>query len=129
MKLPKRGLLVDDKGQATWAWEHNDPDTDFDALPPFVSTLDGEDTQSVATPGSIVIDLEDVGLKPGDMHLIHNTLQMTRVRKRRDGSWRITQVIPGDMPDDPSMEIDHPLIDVLNVRRERRGQPPLKKGR
>jgi hypothetical protein len=128
MKLPKRGLLAHEDGQIVWAWEHNDPETDFDALPPFVSSLDGEDMQSLATPGSVVIDLEEIGLGRGDIHLLHNTLNESRLRKRGDGSWALTHVIGGDNADDASIEVDHPLIDTINARRARRGQPLLKKG-
>jgi hypothetical protein len=128
MKLPKRGLMAHEDGQIVWAWEHNDPDRDFDVLPPFVSTLDGEDMQSLATPGSTVIDLEDVGLGRGDIHLLHTTLNASRLRKRADGSWALTHVIAGETEKDEPLEVDHPLIDTINARRARRGQPLLKKG-
>lgn len=142
MKLPSRGFLANPDGQIIWAWEHNDPTTEFDAVPPFVMTMDGE-VSTLASPLATVIDLDEEGLEPADLAPLLADLHNTRFRKDPDGSLRLTKTVvlppekvepplPGEEEPPPKptviVEVDHPVLDILNIRRGQRGKPPLKKG-
>lgn len=127
MKLPKRGLLMNPDGSLIWVWEHNDPNTDFNSLPPIILTMDGEAYTNVEA-GATVIDLEAEGLQPGDMAELHQDHSATRIRKRADGSIHIVKILGQDKQGN-DVEVDHPVVDIINLRRQNAGRPPLKKGR
>lgn len=114
-------------GELLWVWEHNDPTTDFNALPPPMITMGGEASYAHIDAGSTVIDLEGEGLEPGDMAELHQNHRATRIRRRADGSLRITKII-GQDDDGSDVETDHPTVDIINLRRKKAGRPPLKKG-
>jgi hypothetical protein len=129
MKLPKRGLLVNPGGELLWVWEHNDPTTEFNSLPPPTITMEGDTpvASSQVDAGAVVIDLEVEGLEPGDMAELHREHRATRIRRRPDGSIRITRVIGLDAHGN-EVEVEHPVVDMINLRRMNAGRPPLKKG-
>ena len=116
MELPTRGFLVNPDDTIVWAWEHNDPTTDFTSLPPFVTTMDGE-THSVADPGAVVVDLEAEGLEPRDLNLLLRDLSAARCRRQPNGTLCIRQVLP------TGNEIDHPIMAVIAARRQQRSNP------
>lgn len=127
MKLPRHGLLVRADGTVVWAWAHNDPNTDFDALPPMKISLDGSAVAFVADPADSVLDLEAEELEPEVMiELVHDRQKM-RMRKRSDGSLRLTRII-GQDAQGADVEVDHPIVDIINLQRDKKGKARLKKG-
>lgn len=128
MKLPKRGFFVDDaNGKVLWAWEHWNADTDFDSVTPFITTMDGE-THAVIPPAGTIIDLEAEDITPGDMRDLHRDLEHTRLRRRPDGSLRIVKILGQDEQGN-DVEVDHPIVETINFQREKKGEPPLRKGK
>jgi hypothetical protein len=125
MKLPTRGFFVNPDGQVIWSWEHNDPTTEFDSMPPFIEDIEGN-VKVLAHPLGRVIDLDEMGLQRGDLRELMRGLHEVRVRKQIGGSWQITRVITHPETQE-EVEIDHPIMDILNVRRAQIGKPLLKK--
>lgn len=109
-----------------WAWEHNDPTTEFHSLPPFVVDMQGN-ASVLAQPESKVVDLDGEGLLPGDVHELVRDLGSARLKRRVNGSLRIVKIL-GQNTDGQSVEVDHPIVDVINLRRAKAGKPPLEKG-
>ena len=120
MILPRRGLLYDASGRIIWAWEHNDPTSEFDSLPPMRTDSAGRVT-SMAPPDAVVLDLEAV-LRQGDIDALYKDMHACRIRRTRQGTITFKKII-GSGAD--AIEIDHPLQTILDARRPQLPGPPL----
>ena len=96
MKLPKRGFLVDTDGSILWAWEHNDPTTEFNSMPPIIETSDGR-VITKSTPGAVCVDCE-AEFEQGDIPKLYQRLDSVRVRKQPNGSWKIFERVFAEGP-------------------------------
>ena len=119
MILPKRGFAAHANGTVYWAWEDNLPLGVFTSIPPLVTNMDGTSTFTSRSDDT-VIDLDDCGLLPGDMGDLIKYLTTTRLRKLPNGQYALTVVMEN------GTEIDHPVLSVLNFRRQQRGKLPLR---
>ena len=126
MKLPNRGFLVNPDGEIIWAWEQNDPTREFESYPPSYLSFDGQLTWR-SNAASSVVDLDEEDLSSGDLADLHSNLHEARFRKRPDGSFRLTKIIGTDSEGN-LVEVDHPIIDIINLKREKAGKPPHRKG-
>ena len=108
MPLPTKGCLVRADGTIAWAWEHNDPTTEFPATPPLLLDADGT-PQDWALPGDVVLDLADIALEPEDIALFYAGLGNARAHADEAGDWHFTKMVGVD-------EVEHPLETVLRVR-------------
>src|SRR4051812_40064019 len=114
MKLPRKGCMVRANGEIYWPFEHNDPHSEFDAMPPFMIDTDGN-MRSLAQPTDMVLNLEEAGLETGDMALLVHDIHKARYRKHRDGKWKFTTAVDADGP-----EIEHPFEGRLKARKAAR---------
>lgn len=116
-KLPRRGCLVDEvTGQVKWAWEHNDPERDFDVLPPYIEDRFGQ--RSVAAPADTILDLEQHA-EIGDVPLLYKDLASTRVRKDDQGVWRFKELLDID---GEQIEVDHAIETRMQQRAAQRAK-------
>ena len=101
MKLPTQGFLIDaTTGKIKWAWDHADPMTEFNTIPPIITDMQGN-TRFIAAPTDIVVDATSI-VAPGHMpELYHKYLRDTSFVRNPDGSWKIVLRINGQ-------EIPHP---------------------
>lgn len=118
MQLPKRGFATRADGTVYWAWEDNAFGT-FSSIPPLLTNMDGSSFFRSRSDDT-VIDLDDCGLTPFDLTDLHKYLSGTRCRKQLDGSYQLTLVM------EDGTEIDHPVLSVLNFRRQSKGLKPIK---
>ncbi len=122
MKLPRRGCLFDDQGRIVWAWEHNDPTTDFEVLPPTMINFQTGEEVSIATPVMKVLDLEEVAQQE-DVPSLYREMHTVRVERTDAGSYCFKQRITNSAGDEAT--VDHPLMARINARRRLNNLPTL----
>ena len=125
MKLPRRGILVDIvTGFVIWAWEHNDPDHEFDSLPPVITRTDGSVVVS-ATPDAVILDCE-AEFEVGDIPLLYAQLTDVRIRKNPQQKWEFFLEVKGkdEQGKDVSVEVPHP-IEAIRAARKKAKEPKL----
>lgn len=122
MKLPTRGCLYNTEGHILWAWEHNDPTTEFEALPPVMTDPATGTQASIAQPDHAVMDLEAITERE-DVPTLYQDMAAVRVERTTAGSYCFKQVITNSTG--ASVRIDHPIMQRINARRMLNNQPAL----
>lgn len=124
MKLPRRGVLVQADGKILWAWNHANPDTEFDSLPPRMEMADGS-VIIRATPDAVVIDCE-AEFTPDDIPLLYRNMEDVRVRKGAQLKWEFFQQISAldAQGNIVVVEVPHPIEAIRAARKKAKERKP-----
>lgn len=122
MKLPKRGFLYDTEGRILWAWDHNDPTTDFIALPPLMTDPTTGEQIPIARPTDAIMNMEGLAEK-GDIPTLYNDMGSVRLERATCGAYCFKQEITDSAG--YRLRIDHPIMSRINARRRLNKQPAL----